>query len=69
MKKYKVGVVGATGYAGEEVIKILLGHKSVNITELSAVMDKAEPFSSIFPAMDKLLPVLRAARMARCCPL
>ena len=33
----KVGVVGATGYAGEEVIKILVGHKLVKVTELSAV--------------------------------
>ncbi|MDP3790821.1 MAG: N-acetyl-gamma-glutamyl-phosphate reductase [Candidatus Omnitrophota bacterium] len=46
----KVGVVGATGYAGEEVIKILINHKGVKITELSAVIDKEEPISSIFPA-------------------
>jgi N-acetyl-gamma-glutamyl-phosphate reductase len=46
----KVGVVGATGYAGEEVIKILVNHKDVKITELSAIIDKEEPFSSIFPA-------------------
>ena len=46
----KVGVVGATGYAGEEVIKILANHKGVRITELQAVIDKEEPFSSIFPA-------------------
>lgn len=46
----KVGVVGATGYAGEEVIKILVNHKQVKITELSAVIDKEEPLSSIFPA-------------------
>lgn len=46
----KVGVVGATGYAGEEVIKILVNHKDVLITELQAVIDKEEPFSSIFPA-------------------
>ncbi len=46
----KVGVVGATGYAGEEVIKILVNHKDVSITELQAVIDKEEPFSSIFPA-------------------
>ena len=45
----KVGVVGATGYAGEEVIKILVNHKGVKITELSAVIDKEEPLSSIFP--------------------
>ena len=46
----KVGVVGATGYAGEEVIKILINHKGVKITQLSAVIDKEEPISSIFPA-------------------
>lgn len=46
----KVGVVGATGYAGEEVIKILINHKNVKITELSAVIEKEEPLSSIFPA-------------------
>jgi len=45
----KVGIVGATGYAGEEVIKILLRHKDVDITALSAVIEKEEPFSSIFP--------------------
>ena len=47
----KVGVVGATGYAGEEVIKILVNHRRVKITELSAVIDKEEPISSIFPAL------------------
>lgn len=46
----RVGVVGATGYAGEEVIKILMNHKAVEITELQAVIDKEEAFSSIFPA-------------------
>jgi len=54
----KVGVVGATGYAGEEVIKILLGHKSAHITELSAVIDKEEAFSSIFPAFKGSLDVI-----------
>ncbi|MFA5146288.1 MAG: N-acetyl-gamma-glutamyl-phosphate reductase [Candidatus Omnitrophota bacterium] len=45
----KVGIVGATGYAGEEVAKILVGHKEVKITELSAIIDKEELFSSLFP--------------------
>lgn len=45
----KVGIVGATGYAGEEVIKILLNHKGVKISALSAVIDKEEPISDIFP--------------------
>lgn len=47
----KVGVVGATGYAGEEVIKILINHNNVKITELSAVIEKEEPISAIFPAL------------------
>jgi len=47
----KIGVVGATGYAGEEVIKILINHKDVRITELQAVIDKEEPISSIFPGL------------------
>lgn len=46
----KIGIVGATGYAGEELIKILIGHKGVKITELSAVIEKEEPISIIFPA-------------------
>lgn len=45
----KVGVVGATGYAGEEVIKILVNHKNVTITELSAVIEKEEPIDSLLP--------------------
>jgi N-acetyl-gamma-glutamyl-phosphate reductase len=47
----KVGVVGATGYAGEEVIKILVNHNGVKITELSAVIDKEESISGIFPTL------------------
>ena len=54
----KVGVVGATGYAGEEVIKILLNHSKVKITELSAVIDKEEPISDIFPAFKSKLDII-----------
>jgi Acetylglutamate semialdehyde dehydrogenase len=54
----KVGVVGATGYAGEELIKILIRHKGVRITELSAVIEKEEPISSIFPAFKGSLDII-----------
>jgi len=47
----KVGVVGATGYTGEEIVKILTAHKKVNLTYLSAVIDKEEPISGIFPSL------------------
>lgn len=47
----KVGVIGATGYTGEELVKILAGHKDIKITYLSAVMDKEEPISAVFPSL------------------
>jgi len=54
----KVGVVGATGYAGEEVIKILIRHSGVKVTELSAIIDREEPFSSILPFFKGKLDII-----------
>ena len=47
----KVGVIGATGYTGEEIIKLLAGHPKVEITHLSAIVEKEEPFSNLFPKL------------------
>ncbi|MFH1380989.1 MAG: N-acetyl-gamma-glutamyl-phosphate reductase [Candidatus Omnitrophota bacterium] len=47
----KVGVIGATGYTGEEIIKILARHEGVDITTLQAVIEKEEPISDIFPSL------------------
>jgi N-acetyl-gamma-glutamyl-phosphate reductase len=48
-EKLKVAVVGATGYAGCELIKILLVHPEVTITSVSGKVEKAEKISEIFP--------------------
>jgi len=45
----KVGIIGATGYAGEELISILLRHPEVKITSLSAKIDQAQDISRLFP--------------------
>ena len=47
----KVGVIGATGYTGEEIVKILVRHKNVKITCLQAVVDEEVPISKIFPSL------------------
>lgn len=39
-----VAVVGATGYAGEELIKILLKHSGCSITYICAKIDKPQEF-------------------------
>jgi len=45
----KVGIVGATGYTGAELVRILLNHPQVEITSLTAKIDKSQPISQIFP--------------------
>lgn len=47
----RVGILGATGYAGEELIEILLSHPQVKITALtaSANLEKEEPIAKLLP--------------------
>ena len=47
----RVGIVGVTGYTGEELLKRLIGHPEVKITSLSAKIDKVENISKIFPGL------------------
>ncbi|MFA5388282.1 MAG: N-acetyl-gamma-glutamyl-phosphate reductase [Candidatus Omnitrophota bacterium] len=48
----KAGIMGASGFAGEELIRILLGHPEVKITALAAKIEKTH--------MSKLYPWSRA---------
>lgn len=54
----KVAVVGATGYAGCELIKILLAHPEATITSVSGKVEKAEKISDIFPVFKGLLDLV-----------
>jgi N-acetyl-gamma-glutamyl-phosphate reductase len=47
----KVGIIGATGYTGEELINILLRHPHVKLTYLSAKIDKEQSIDEIFPQL------------------
>lgn len=44
-----IGIVGATGYAGEELIAILLKHPHARITHLSAKIGKPQAITKLFP--------------------
>ena len=44
-----VGIVGATGFSGEELIEILLKHPHVRITYLCAEIDQPTAIVKIFP--------------------
>jgi N-acetyl-gamma-glutamyl-phosphate reductase len=45
----RVAVVGATGYTGQELTRILLGHSGVEITALTSRRDLGEPYDKLFP--------------------
>ncbi len=51
----KAAVIGATGYAGEELIRILLRHSEIEICDLVAKIERSTPISSIFPWLENKL--------------
>ena len=54
----KVGIVGATGYGGGELIRLLLSHPQAKIAALAAKMDgKVAKISQIFPALEGKLNI------------
>ena len=49
MKKLRVAVVGATGYTGEELVRILVRHPHVEITYTSGKEDRDVRIQKLFP--------------------
>jgi N-acetyl-gamma-glutamyl-phosphate reductase len=49
MKSIKVGVVGATGYTGEEIVRLLVDHPHVEISYVSGKEDRDVRIQTIFP--------------------
>lgn len=49
MAKYKIGIVGATGYTGSELVRILLNHQDVEISVITADSRKGEQFVDVHP--------------------
>jgi N-acetyl-gamma-glutamyl-phosphate reductase len=48
--KIKAGVVGATGYAGAELVRLLLGHPSAELAAVSSVSFAGKMVSEVYPA-------------------
>lgn len=46
-----VGIVGASGYSGEVLVKLLLGHPSVKLTAVTSRQHAGKPVSAIIPAL------------------
>ena len=48
--KIKAGIVGATGYAGAELVRLLMGHPQAEIAAISSVSFEGKKLSEIYPA-------------------
>jgi N-acetyl-gamma-glutamyl-phosphate reductase len=46
---YKVGVVGGTGYAGAELVRLLINHPQVNLEIITSQSSSGQSFSSVHP--------------------
>lgn len=52
MKKIiKAGIIGATGYAGVELVRILLNHPSVELARVSSVSFHGKEIAEIYPGL------------------
>jgi N-acetyl-gamma-glutamyl-phosphate reductase len=47
----KVGVVGASGYSGEVLVKLLLGHPKVQLTAVTSRTHAGKPLARVIPAL------------------
>ena len=49
MNKIRVAVFGASGYAGEELLRLLLRHNQAEIAAITSRKNAGEPVSTVFP--------------------
>src|SRR5882672_1702759 len=49
MTSVKVGIVGASGYSGEELVRLLLAHPDVELTAVTSRQYVGQTLAQIFP--------------------
>jgi len=54
----RAGVVGATGYAGAELVRILSNHPGVKLTIVTSRQYAGKPFADIFPSMKGIVDLV-----------
>ena len=52
--KIKAGIIGATGYAGAELVRILLTHPQAEIAAVSSVSFEGKKLSEVYPSYKSL---------------
>ena len=52
--KVRIGILGASGYTGAELLRLLAGHPGVEIRLLTADRQAGKPLAEIFPHLGGL---------------
>lgn len=55
MAKLRAAVVGATGYAGGELVRILSGHPDVDLTLITSRKQAGQDYDTIYPSFRKVV--------------
>lgn len=56
MKKIKVAVVGASGYTGLELVRLLIRHPGCDLVSLTSREYQGQSVSAVFPALAGIVP-------------
>jgi len=56
---YKIAILGASGYTGAELVRLIAGHPSIEIAALSGNSKAGQSMAQVFPHLRHLdLPIL-----------
>jgi N-acetyl-gamma-glutamyl-phosphate reductase len=51
MEKYQVAVIGAAGYTGIELVRLLLGHPEFELVAATSTSEQGQPIAERYPAL------------------
>ncbi len=55
MNKIKVGVIGATGYAGAELVRLLVNHPAAELAAVASVSFEGQSIDDIYPNLHEIV--------------
>lgn len=50
----KIGIIGATGYAGVELLRLLLSRQDLEVAAISSVSFEGKPISQVYPNLYRI---------------
>jgi len=56
MSKVRTAIIGASGYSGEELVRLLLNHPSADLTAVTSRQYAGKTIAEIFPKLPVMKP-------------